>query len=267
MSAATIGDRIAHDDLDGALAAAAARVKAAPQDAPARLLLAMACVLAGDLDKADAHSKLAARLSPADSVGIGVFRRHLRGLYARDQWWRMGAAPEFPMGMTFCDELALKLNVALRAGDAAATASALDALEEARGQRPAIWNGAPVEDFRDLDDRLPHAFEIVTAGGSYLWLDFSLVREIAFEPPASLFDLACRRARVVLTDESAADVLVMATCPEAEEAAHRLARRTDFEEVAGGLTVAKGQRAYLAGEEMVGLLAAETIRFEGGDHG
>ncbi|MFV0474090.1 MAG: type VI secretion system accessory protein TagJ [Pikeienuella sp.] len=264
MSAATIGDRLANDDLDGALAAAAARVKAAPQDAPARLLMAMASAVDGDLDKAETHAKLASRISPADSVGIGVFRSHLRGLYARDQWWSEGAAPEFPMGMTICDELALKLNVALRAGDAAAAAAALEELEGARGQRPAIWNGNPVEDLRDLDDRLPHAFEIVTGGGAYLWLDFSLVREMAFQPPSSLFDLACRRARVTLTDDSAADVLVMAACPGAMDAAHKLARRTDFEEVAGGLTIAKGQRAYLAGDDMVGLLAAETIRFEGG---
>lgn len=263
MSATTVAEHIDSDDLDGALAAAAARVKAAPQDASARLLLAMASAVAGDLDKADAHAKLAARIAPADSVGIGVFRAHLRGLYARAQWWQEGAAPEFPMGMTVCDEHAIGLNVALRAGDAAAAVAALAELEAARGQVPALWNGRPVEDFRDLDDRLPHAFEIVTAGGSYLWLDFTLVREIAFEPPTSLFDLAYRRARVVLRDESAADVLVAAICPGAEEPAHRLARRTDFEAVADGLTIAKGQRAYLAGDDMVGLMAAETIRFEG----
>ena len=168
--------------------------------------------------------------------------------------------------MTERDRLALMLNVALRAEDFAAARAALDALEAARGEQPALWNNRPIGDLRDLDDRLPHAFEAVTAGGNYLWLDFALVSDVIFQAPERLLDLAFRRARVTLRDGSAADLLIPATYPSAADDAQRLARRTDFVELPEGLSIAQGQRAYLAGEALAGLLEAEAIRFtDGGD--
>lgn len=263
MTTATILSSLDKDDLGAAIVAATQEVKTTPQNAGARLRLAELSVLAGDLDRAETHAKLAARLAPGDAVGLGLFRQYLRGLHARQQWWAAGAVPAFPGGMTGCDRLALALNVALRAEDFGAARAALDALETARGERPALWNGQPVEDLRDLDDRLPHAFEAVTAGGNYLWLDFALVRDVIFQTPVRPFDLAFRRARVTLRDGSAADLLVPAIYPSPVEDAQRLARRTDFVELPDGLTIAQGQRAYLAGEALAGLLDAETIRFTG----
>jgi type VI secretion system protein ImpE len=267
MSAARISECLANDDLSAGLDAATEAVKSHPRDAAARLILAELSVLAGDLDRAETHAKLVARLAPEDAVGLGVFRQHLRGFHARAQWWQAGAVPVFPMGMTDCDKLALKLNVALRAGDGNGAHAALDALEAARAEHPADWNGKAVDDLRDLDDRLPHAFEAVTRDGNYLWLDFARVREVAFQPPVRALDLAFRRARVTLIDECCADLLIPATYPAASDGAHLLARRTDFVKAAGGLTLAQGQHAYLAGDDMVGLLQAETIGFAGAGHG
>lgn len=275
MTQASISACLDGDDLGAAIALATKAVKTAPQDAAARMLLAELGVLAGDLGRAESHAKLAARLAPGDAVGLGLFRQHLRGLHAREQWWQAGAVPGFPGGMSDCDRLALELNVALHGEDFAAARTALDTLEAARGECPALWNGKPVEDLRDLDDRLPHAFEAVTAGGNYLWLDFAKVSEVAFQPPARPLDLAFRRARVTLRDGSVADLLIPATCPTAANTAantaaddaQRLARRTDFTELSGGLTIAQGQRAYLAGDEMAGLLEAETILFTDGGNG
>jgi type VI secretion system protein ImpE len=252
---------LADDALDAAVKAAADDVTARPQNAQARILLAELCVLAGDLGRAETHSKLAARLSPGDAVGIGVFRQYLRGLLARDAWWESGALPMFPLGATPCDELALKLNVALSAGDEPAAQAAFEALETARGARPALWNDTPLDDLRDLDDRLPHAFEAVTAGGNYLWLDMALIVDVVFQPPQRVLDLGYRRARVTLTDGAAADLLIPAVYHGSKAQAHRLARQTDFVDLPAGLVCAVGQRAYLAGDDMIGLLAAETIRF------
>jgi type VI secretion system protein ImpE len=251
--------------LDAAVAAAATAVTAKPQDGQMRVLLAELCVLAGDLQRAETHAKVASRLSPDEAVGFGVFRQHLRGLHARNQWWQAGAVPTFPAGATQLDELALKLNVALLAGDSHSARAALDSLDEARGARPAHWNGTPVDDLRDLDDRLPHAVEAVTAGGSYLWLDMALIGDITFQPVQRPLDLGYRRARVTLTDGAAADLLIPATYHGSAAPEYLLARQTDFEEQPGGLTTAKGQRAYLAGDDMVGLLDAETILFGGAD--
>lgn len=257
----TLANHLEQDALDDAIAAATSRVKTAATDAGARLDLAELCVLAGDLARAETHAKLSTTLSPDDVIGLGVFRQHLRGMYARQHWWTDGAAPAFPMGPTPCDEAALKINVALRSGDAETAKTALQTLDAERGSRPAVWNGKAVDDLRDLDDRLPHAVEAITAGGNYLWLDMALIQKISFKPPARPIDLAYRRARITLTDGAAADLLVPAVYWGATTNADKLARHTGFADLPGGLTAASGQRAYLAGDEMVGLLAAKTIVF------
>ena len=247
------------DDLAAARQAAAAGVKARPRDADARLLLAEICVLSGDLARAEIHAGLAATSEPARATGLSVFRQHLRGLHARAAWWEEGAVPDLPGGPSALDHHALALNVALRGGDGAAARAALDALEAARGTVPTIWNGEPAEDLRDLDDRLPHALEAVTAGGRYLWIGLDRVAEVAFEPPRRPVDLALRRARVRLHGGSEADLVICATAPGASTDAERLGRETGFAELPSGLVATRGQKALLVGEEMRGLLEAEAI--------
>ena len=247
------------DDLAAAREAAAAAVKARPRDAGARLLLAEICVLSGDLARAETHAGLAAAAEPARATGLSVFRQHLRGLHARAAWWEGGAVPDLPGGPSALDHHALALNVALRGGDGAAARAALDALEAARGTVPMLWNGEPAEDLRDLDDRLPHALEAVTAGGRYLWIGLDRVAEVAFEPPRRPLDLALRRARVRLHGGSEADLVICATAPGGATDAERLGRETAFEELPGGLAATRGQKALLVGEEMRGILEAEAI--------
>jgi type VI secretion system protein ImpE len=246
-------------DLTAAREAASADVKARPRSADARMLLAELCVLSGDLDRAETHARLAATAEPRRATALSVFRQHLRGLHARAAWWEKGAVPDLPGGPTELDGHALALNVALREGDGAAAGAALRALEEVRGARPGLWNGVPTDDLRDLDDRLPHALEAVTSGGRYLWLGLDRIAGVTFVPPARPLDLALRRARVTLHVGSEADVLVCAVAPGAATDAERLARTTEFEERPGGIVATRGQKALLVGEEMRGLLEAETM--------
>lgn len=251
------------DALTDAAAAAAAQVKARPQEAEARMLLAQIAVLQDDLKRAETHATMAARLSPDDALGYGVFRQHLRGLLARQAWWDQGAVPGFPGGPSPCDQAAVALNITLRdGGDAAA---ALAALEQLRGAVPGGWNGQMVDDLRDLDDRLPHAVEAISAGGNYLWLDMARIARITFRPVATPLDLALRPARVELIDGAEADLVLPAIYPAPEGDAHRLGRQTDFTETSG-LTIGHGQKAWLAGDDMRGFLSADILTF-GADHG
>ncbi|MEM9763055.1 MAG: type VI secretion system accessory protein TagJ [Pseudomonadota bacterium] len=261
-----LSELLAQDAPDEAEAAAIARVKAAPQDARARLMLADLSLLNGRLDRADAQLNLAADIVPEEAVGIGLIRAQLRGIFARRKWFEEGALPTFPKGPTACDEAALRATLCARAGDAAAAAAALEALETARGARPGLWNGRAVSDIRDLDDRFAHAIEAVTSGGDYLWVDLTLVASIAFEPPRLIRDLAWRRARLTLSDGASADVLVPAVYPDAATAHERLGRTSDWHEVSG-LTIGSGQRAFLAGDAMEAIMEAETIAFPTGPGG
>ena len=161
ITSAAISALLDKDELGAAITAATQAVKTNPQDVQARGLLAELSVLAGDLDRAEAQAKLAARLAPGDAVGLGLFRQYLRGLHAREQWWTAGAVPAFPGGMTKCDRLALKLNVALRAEGFAVARAALDELEEARGARTPVRNMPEVLQLATLANPLRFGIDLV----------------------------------------------------------------------------------------------------------
>jgi type VI secretion system protein ImpE len=255
---------IAADDLSAAIATAAAAVKSRPTDAALRMLLAELSVLDGDLNRAEAQARLAATHAPDLIAGLSVFRQHLRGLDARRAWWMDGAVPGFPTGPSELDRLALEVNVAFGNGDGAAARAALDRLEDARGTVPVIWDGAHEEDWRDLDDRLPHALEVVTAGGNYLWIGLDRVASIRAAPPVRPLDLALRPVRLALRDGSEADLLLCAVAPGPATGAEALGRVTEFDALPGGLTATRGQKAMLVGEGMRGALEFALVERPGG---
>lgn len=264
-----VAECLSRDELEDALSAAASQVKAFPKDTAPRQTLAELAIVAEDLERAETHLKIAATLDLTGAVGLQLMRSYLRGMHARQKWFTCGALPSFPNGPTTADQHAVKLQIALRNGETDAAKAALAALEEARPILSGAWNTNEVSDVRDLDDRFQHALEAVTSGGSYLWIDLSMIAQITFERPSRALDLAWRKARVTLHDGSAADVLVPTIYPGADAADLMLGRRTDWMETHGGVVIGLGQRAMLAGNEMHGLLDAEEIRLDSieGDHG
>jgi type VI secretion system protein ImpE len=250
--------------LDEALAMAFDGVRNAPQDSALRLLLIDLLILDGDYERADKQADMAAKLAPADAVGLSILRGQIRGLDARARWFTEGAVPAFPQGPSPADEAALRLGLAIRENDAPAARSAAEALEAVMEETTLAWNGTPAPQFRDADDRLPHAFEVVTTGGVYLWIDFSRVAAMEFEPLRRPRDLAARRAMLTLKSGSAAEVLIPAIYGAAKglEPALKLGRSTDWTELPGGLTAGLGQRCFLIGDDLVALAEAETIEAE-----
>jgi len=248
--AAEIASLLSHDNLADALEAAKAKVRATPADTQARNLYIDLLTLAGDYERADAQCNLASTLTPQDAMGFAMLRKQLRGMAARDAWFRDGAAPQFPEGPNALDQAAMKVGVMHREGGDAA--SPLADLETERGERPMIWNGLEVGDLRDLDDRAPHALEVIMTGGNYLWIDFARIATVTVEPIARPRDLAFRRAELVLIDGASAPALLPAIyAGTGDDAALRLGRRTDWVEEPTGITTGRGQRCLLAGDEIV----------------
>ncbi len=252
-------------ELSEAITVAGAAVKTSPRSVSTRLALVDLLIVAGAYERAETHARLAADAAPDLAVGLGVLRQHLRGMFTREAWASDGALPDFPGGPSECDGLAIKLNLAIRAGDAAECENALAALEAARDHRPAIWNGEPVEDLRDLNDALPHALEVISSGGNYLWVDFERISAIRFKQRESIRDLAFRRASLLLADGAEAEILVPAVYLGSEDASHRLAHKTEWNDGPGGTVLGTGQRGYLVNDEMKGIHDAEEIRFPAAD--
>ncbi|MBB3953024.1 type VI secretion system accessory protein TagJ [Aureimonas jatrophae] len=244
-----IGTLLDDNRLGDAMAAAVASLKARPQDMAARLLLIDLLILSGDYARADAQAEIAARLFPGEAVGLARLRGLVRGMEARRLWHTEGAVPAFPGGPSAADQIALRMALALRAGDGADAADRLLELDHTRGSLSVTVDGEAANDLRDLDDRLPHALEAVTDGGAYLWIDWTRIASLTLAPAARPRDLAWRRASLELSDGSQAEVLLplIYDAPDLEPA-ERLGRVTEWRDAPGGLVTGRGQRCLLVGE-------------------
>ncbi|MCW1411422.1 nitrogen fixation protein [Rhizobium sp. 1AS11] len=257
---ASIAQSLSDNALDDAIEEVKAHLKVKPSDQEARHLYIDLLVLAGDYQRADNQCSLAATLSPDATMGFALLRNELRAMAARDAWFTSGALPEFPQGPSELDKLAVRLGIAHRGGNADEARTTLDALETLRDERPLIWNGKAVSDFRDLDDRTPHALEVIMTGGGYLWIDFSKIAALSIEPIARPRDLAFRRAELSLIDGAAASVLLPAVYHgTSKEARLRLGRETEWIEEPTGITSGRGQRCYLAGDELVSFHDTQSL--------
>lgn len=256
-----IGAAVAGDDLARAVGLALDRVKQRPADIDARRLLIDVLVLGGDLERADRQADIVQKTAPDMALGMSLLRGRLRAAQARRGWFEDGAVPAFPGGPTERDELALKLGIAMRRDDDAETAAALAALAARSVSQGLLVDGEPASAFRDADDRVPHAFEVLCSDGSYMWVDFDRIDAIAFEPAATLRDLVWRRAKLSLDDGSQTELVVCATYHGAGETdAQKLGRSTDWIEGPGGVFVGRGQKSYMRGDDVIDALEINTLR-------
>lgn len=255
---ARIAEALSENALDDAIEQAKAHLKAVPSDKDARHLFIDLLILAGDYARADAQCNLAATFAPEDTMGFALLRNQLRAMAARSAWFDDAAAPDFPNGPTALDKAALKVAVTNREGSAEA-AAALQSLEEIRGERPMSWNSRPVSDFRDLDDRIPHALEVIMTGGSYLWIDFSRIAALRVEPISRPRDLALRGAELELVDGASAAVLLPAIYHGTTGSKLLLGRETEWIDEPTGIVTGRGQKCFLAGDDLVSFHDLETL--------
>ena len=257
-TAGKIATFLADDDLAGATQQARELVKASPSDKSARHLYIDLLILAGDYEKADAQCNVASTLSPDDAVGFALLRNELRGMAARRAWFETGAVPDFPGGPTDTDKAALALGIIHREGGEAA--SALAALEDARGEHALYWNDRQVSDFRDLDDRTAHALEAITSGGSYMWIDFARIASVKIEPITRPRDFAFPHAQLTLLDGASASVMLPAVYEgTVDDPKLLLGRGTDWVDESTGITTGRGQRCFLAGDALVAIHETTVI--------
>lgn len=256
----SIARLLSENALDEALDAAKAHLKAKPSDQEARNLYIDLLVLAGDYERADNQCGLAVTFAPDATMGFALLRNELRGMAARNAWYETGAVPEFPQGPSELDKLAVKVGIAHREGNGAEAAAELQRLEELRGERAILLNGKNLADFRDLDDRTPHALEVIMTGGAYLWIDFAKIAELTIEPIARPRDLAFRRAELSLIDGAVAPVLLPAIYHgTGADDRLRLGRETEWVEEPTGITTGRGQRSFLAGDDLASFHDTESL--------
>jgi len=250
--------------LTEAIAAQTAVVKARPGDVIARTQLVELLCISGNLERADTQLEAVLAQSPAHLHGAALLRQLIRAEQARRDFWTAGRVPEFTAPPSEPARLALEASIRLRERDFAGAAALLAAAAEARAALPGSIDGRPFDDLIDLDDRTSGVIEVLTPTGKYYWLEFAQVERIEFEAPERGLDLCWRAARIDVRSGPSGAVYVPAVYAPAEgdSDAHRLARATDWVELApGGPTRGQGQRMWLAGDDATPLLEIGVVEF------
>jgi type VI secretion system protein ImpE len=237
-------------DIARAISLALDGVKRSPKDTDSRRLLIDLLIVNADYDRADKQADILSNTSGDLTLGMVLLRGRLRAAKAREAWFLNGAVPSFPGEPTPRDQMAMLLGVALREGDTANIEDALNAVTTTSQTEGFSINGASVAELRDVDDRLPHALEVLCSDGSYMWVDFNRIETLKFSPIVSVRDLVWRPAKLRLNDGSETEVIVCATYFSATQSdEEKLARVTNWQELAGGVVVGIGQKVYLMDDD------------------
>lgn len=259
----TAGDAFKAGDIEGAVAAATAAVKAAPREAGPRWLLAEMLLFAGEFERAD--RALDAVIEDTPSPTVMEFRQLLRGEVVRRQVLAEGRVPKFQgEDPTEAQKATARAVTLLRAGDKAGAAAAGGEIESLRPRVPGKIDGVAFDDFRDADDIFAAMIEVHTAGGEYLWVPTERLRALSFDAPKRPRDLYWRRASIEMKDGQEGVVYIPAIYPwTAKDMPNplRLGRGTEWQEDAG-LVRGLGMREFLVGDEAKTLTEFEEITFD-----
>jgi len=257
------GDAFKAGDIDGAVAAAMATVKASPRDAGARWLLSEMLLFAGDLERAD--RVLDAVIEESPSPTVMEFRQLLRAEVVRRQVFTEGRVPKFQgEDPTDAQKAAAQAVTLLRAGDTAGAAAAGAEVEALRPRAPGKIDGVPFDDLRDADDVLAAMIEVHTAGGDYMWVPVERLRALSFDEPKRPRDLYWRRCSIEMKDSQEGVVYVPLIYPWTSATLPnplRLGRGTEWQDD-NGLVRGLGMREFLIGEEAKSLAELGEVTFD-----
>ena len=251
-------------DLAGAVAAAQAKVRKAPTDLDARVLLAEFLVFAGNQERADVLLDAASTIDPTTGIVVAEFRQLIRADMARRQLFRDGRVPEFLADPTEVQRIQLQALVALRAGDTAEASRLAAQAEEVRPKVTGSHNGTAFDDIRDADDLLAGTFEVLTTTGKYFWIPAERGISAEFHPPKRPRDLIWRRVTLSVAEGPEGEVYMPAIYAGADDAtvdSLKLGRETDWTDPDAGPVRGIGQRVFLLGEEDVAIMDLGDLRF------
>lgn len=260
-------------DLDAALSAANAAVRAAPADAKHRAFLyQLNCVLGrwgkaldqlaiyADLVTNDAEARLTARLHQM-AIQCEVFRAEV---FAGKRTPLVLGEPDEWLGCL------MQANQLLGQGRHEAAAGLRDRAFDAAPATPGKCDGRPFEWLADADTRLGPVIELHMEG-KYYWVPVSRIRRIALDAPANLIDLVFAPAQFVWSNGGEAAGFIPVRYASVGAASGEpdpkcaLARFTHWADLPGGFSIGTGQRMFATDTIEIPLLECRVIDFATGD--
>ncbi len=263
----TAKEHLAAGDLDGALAALQAEIRAHPEDSKLRIFLFQLHSVLGNWPKAanqlevitglDPDTDLIAKIFPpvinCESLRRGVFEGKITPLIFGEPLEWMGLLVKAAQHVARGEYSAAAELRAKAFDDAPATAGDVD------GQKFS-W-------IADADSRLGPMLELFLEG-KYYWVPFCRIRRIAIPAPTDLRDLVWAPAQFMWTNGGEASGHIPVRYPGTElskDGALRLARKTEWREEANETFIGSGQRLLATDEAEYPMLQCRLITFSSDD--
>lgn len=250
-------------DLNGARASLVDQVKRAPSDQGARLFLLQLQCLCGEWDKAQAQLRTLASLSPEAQMLAVTYNAAIDAERERAEAFAGRAPPALLVkSSSWAGDLAAALAADARGQAEDAEAKRSRAFETAP-DTPGEIDGVAFDYLADGDARFGPALEAIVAGRWGL-VPFDSLESVKSEGPRDLRDLVWLPAQLAFKTGQSVNALLPTRYPgseSAEDAALRLARRTEWADAPWGMRGVGQHEWTLSGGEDVGLLSLRTLTF------
>lgn len=242
--------------LQQAIDAQIAEVKATPADHGKRLFLFELAAFAGDLDRARRQIDAVQYEEKDRDVAVASYRKLLDSEEKRRRLFRDGLQPRFLTEPPEHVKLRLEAVNRLREDRQAEAAELLNRANEGAGELKGTLNGKAFEGIRDTDDLFGTVLEVI-AHGEYFWLPLEQLDTLASNAPVYPRDLLWLPARVVMKEGEQGEVFLPTLYPGSHESPDekiKLGHSTDWKQAEGGPVLGVGARTFLVGDEAPGLL-------------
>ena len=254
-------------DLNGALAALQAEVRAQPADAKLRIFLFQLLCIKGDWKRAVTQLKLCADMDPE---ALAMAQTYREGIICEVYREKVFAGEKTPLIFGEPQEWlallieALKALAAGKANEAAALRTrAFDAAPAVTGE----INDQRFEWIADADMRLGPVLEVVV-NGKYFWMPFTAIGTLRCDPPADLRDAVWTAANLTFRNGGECVALIpsrYAGTVAGGVTAELLARATGWADAGAETWTGTGQRLLTTDAGDVALMDLRSLRMDGAD--
>jgi type VI secretion system protein ImpE len=274
--------------LDEALAALTQQVRAQPADAKLRVFLFQLLAVQGQWDRALTQLNVAGEMDAAHLAMVQTYREAIRCELLRaeifagkrsplvfgqpDEWIAllMQSLPLFAQG-----QYAAASELRDKAFEAAPTTSGTLVIPDMDATTPPAATSddllkpenqatrqMPFEWLADADSRLGPVLEAIV-NGRYYWVPLHRISRIDVEPPADLRDAVWMPVHFVWANGGDTVGLIPTRYPGSESSADpliRLARKTEWRELADGVFAGQGQRMFATDSGEFSLMDLRQIK-------
>ena len=239
------------------------QVKKDPANAKLRTFLFQLLAVLGEWDRALTQLNVAGDLDAANLAMVQTYREAIACELLRKQIFQGSKTPlvfgEPTQWMALLQQ-ALKLSTQQQHDEARSLRG--QAFDLAPGTQGSI-NGEAFDWIADADVRLGPVLEAII-NGRYYWIPFQQIKEIQQEEPADLRDVVWMPAHFVWINGGDAVGLIPTRYPQseiAEDAAIRLARKTEWTKISDATFFGSGQRLLSTNVNDYALMDVREIKF------